>query len=294
MTRLLYRTFRALKSWMLARPRSWLSTLFFLLLARLNVRLSPRHHVDKSDLLLAEIWKQFYWQRFGVDPLYRVVTNWPIARDSDDQKWPSGTLFDNSSNPRFNIKLKGLMEDRAHIRLLDLGCAGGGLVRSLLSDGCFSLGVEGSDVSRRYKMAEWATCPWHLLTADITQPFTIVDNADRPVLFNVVTAWEVLEHIPEAGIPVLIENVLRHLGDGGGFFIASVALFPDGNPLTGAVYHKTLQPKEWWLKQFRRHGFREISNHPFLTEDFVRGNGSSVRDWDPRDGSGFHLVLRRD
>ena len=114
------------------------------------------------------------------------------------------------------------MEDCAHIRLLDLGCAGGGLVRSLLSDGCFSLGVEGSDVSRRYKMAEWATCPWHLLTADITQPFTIVDNADRPVLFNVVTAWEVLEHIPEAGIPVLIENVLRHLGDGGGFFIASV------------------------------------------------------------------------
>jgi hypothetical protein len=31
----------------------------------------------------------------------------------------------------------------------------------------------------------------------------------------------------------------------------------------------------------------------FTTRDYVRGHGMGLTDWDPADGEGFHLVLRR-
>src|SRR5262249_29710921 len=156
------------------------------------------------------------------------------------------------------VKLRWLLPDGAAVRLLDLGCAGGGLVRSLLADGCLAVGIEGSDVSKRFRLAEWGTCPWHLFTADLTHPFTVWQRGGGACTFNGVTAWEVLEHIPEPRVRDVIANVARHL-DVGGYFIGSVDTAPDGNPLTGAVYHHTLRPKEWWLNAFAEQGFVEVT-----------------------------------
>jgi len=88
------------------------------------------------------------------------------------------------------------------------------------------------------------------------------------------------------------DNVARHLAPDG-IFVASVDTAPDSNPVTGAVYHVTLQPKAWWLEQFAKSGLVECSHHPFTTRDYVRGHGMGLTDWDPADGEGFHLVLRR-
>jgi hypothetical protein len=89
-----------------------------------------------------------------------------------------------------------------------------------------------------------------------------------------------------------MENIARHLTPDG-IFVASVDTAPDTNPVTGAIYHVTLQPKSWWLEQFNKVGLVEVREHLFTTRDYVRGHGMGLTDWDPADGEGFHLVLRR-
>jgi hypothetical protein len=101
-----------------------------------------------------------------------------------------------------------------------------------------------------------------------------------------------LEHIPTEKLTTLIDNIARHLADDG-IFVASVDTAPDSNPVTGAVYHVTLQPKSWWLAQFAKANLVECAHHLFTTRDYVRGHGMGLTDWDPADGDGFDLVLQR-
>jgi hypothetical protein len=105
-----------------------------------------------------------------------VRTDYPVADDSPDHLRPRGTAFDNSRNRRFNRKLSALYcgLDRP-IRVLDLGCAGGGFVCDCLTDGQVAVGIEGSDYSSRWGRAEWPLLGGRaLFTADITRPFEVV------------------------------------------------------------------------------------------------------------------------
>jgi SAM-dependent methyltransferase len=238
------------------------------------------------------LWKQIYFLRYGTEPLFKVDTNKVVATDSHDHQWPRGTITDNSTNPRFNLKLYDYFNHRSDLRVLDLGCAGGGFVRSFLEDGFTAIGLEGSDVSKRLRSAEWGTCPHHLFTADITSPFTIRECNGNAILFHCITAWEVLEHIPEDKLGVMLDNIKRHL-TGDGIFVGSVDMTPDGNPIVGAVYHVTLKPESWWMERFAAAGLRHVENHRFATQDYVRGHGMGLMNWDPADGDGFHVVLRK-
>jgi SAM-dependent methyltransferase len=287
----LYRLYRKMKVSLLSSKYPWAAKPFFYLLGGFNRRLSGRSRRTDLQRLEDLAWKMAYWQRFGTSPLFDIATSAPVAVNSDDHRWPRGAVYDSSTNRRFNAKVRTLLPVGTEIRLLDLGCAGGGLVRSFLEDGCVAIGVEGSDVPKRFRLAEWDNCPHHLMTGDLTHPFAIRDRMGHSLVFNLVTAWEVLEHIPEKSVPVLVRNVSSHLSPGG-YFIGSVDTAPDGDPLTGAVYHQTLRSKEWWLEQFVEAGFVEVTDHPFVVEDYVRGNGLSLKDWDPRDGEGFHLILQ--
>ena len=83
--------------------------------------------------------------RDGLLPVPRLETEFPIAIASNDTKVPRGCKNDNSISPRFNRKLYQLLRSDPPARGLDLGCAGGGFVRSLIDDGHFAVGFEGSD-----------------------------------------------------------------------------------------------------------------------------------------------------
>ena len=234
-----------------------------------------------------------YFSRFSREaPPFRLSAKSEIASASSDHLWPHGTLHDNSCNPAFNRKLCHLLNYKPDLRVLDLGCSGGAFVRSILEDGYTAIGLEGSDVSKKLQGGEWGAIPLHLFTCDIAAPFTICFAQGKSVLFDVVTAWEVLEHIPEQMISGLADNIFRNLREGG-FFIASVATFRDSNPISGAVYHCTVKSREWWLEKFSEKGFEEFHGHSFQTGDWVRGNGKGLTDWHPDDGHGFHLVLRK-
>jgi SAM-dependent methyltransferase len=218
------------------------------------------------------------------------------ALHSVDHIVPKGTVRDNTRWPRLAVWAEELFGRK--IRALDLGCAGGGLVFDMVSAGHDAVGVEGSDLSARFSRAEWGTIRDRLFVADITVEFQLWDDAaGAPAGFDLVTAWEVLEHIPEDLLPGLFGNVLRHLNKGG-IFAASVATYEDVDGATGLRWHQTVQPKSWWLGTIGRvaPGLVEVAGG-WATKDFPRGSGNPNIPWDwdadADPGRGFHLVLRR-
>ena len=99
-----------------------------------------------------------------------VETKFPVAYDSPDHLFPVGTANDNTTKPAFIEACYVYFNKK--ISYLDLGCAGGGIVRNFLEAGHFSIGIEGSDYSKKNKRAEWARIPSYLFTADLTKPLS--------------------------------------------------------------------------------------------------------------------------
>jgi hypothetical protein len=219
-------------------------------------------------------------------PYFHVITLHPVAFDSPDHITPVGTKNDNSANRNWNRKLYELIP-AGDVRLLDLGCAGGALVKSILDDGGVAVGIEGSDDSLLRRRAEWATIPGHLFTADATEPFVVVESAPESksyTLFNVITAWEFLEHVAEDKLPALADNIRFHLAPGG-FFFGSVATQPDVQNGVQTNLHQTVKPRDWWIETMTRLGFR---HDPALEEHF----GDDVVRGSRLNAGGFTLGLR--
>ncbi len=218
----------------------------------------------------------------------RVQAEREVAFRSPDHLVPWGTRRDNSRNWRFNQKLDKLFEKaKGPLWLLDMGCSGGGFVKDCLDDGWIAVGLEGSDYSKRRRRAEWRTIPEYLFTADITAPFQIYadfEHGSVPAQFDVVTCWEVIEHIAEADLKQVSENVARHLKPGG-IWVMSVS--PNIEIIEGTHLHQTVQPRDWWINHFKQLGWTHLDGHlRYFHTQFIRG---------PKYGApgSFHLVLAR-
>ncbi len=200
-----------------------------------------------------------------------IETKKAVAYDSPDHLQPYGTAQDNTTNRRFNQKLFDYIPPQ-EVRLLDIGCSGGGLVKSILDEGGFAVGIEGSDYSKRHRRAEWATIPDHLFTADATEPFQLSWDSEgqkEPLRFNVITAWELFEHIAEDRLPKLITNVTQHLAKGG-ILLASIATFDD--IINGVQLHQTIHRKKWWIDFFARNGLSRARDvESYFHFDMLRG-----------------------
>ncbi len=211
-----------------------------------------------------------------------------IAYDSWDHIHPKGSKHDNSRNWLFNHKFyklyfpKSAGEVADLLKVLDVGCAGGGFVRECINNGCFAMGLEGSDYSRRFGRAEWPIIPNSLHLCDVTKNFHISNKKNKKILkFHLITAWELLEHLEEHQIDGLIKNVKRHLLDEG-LFIASVANFSD--KIEDIEFHRTREGKEWWLKKFAEHGFQlKKELYPYFNGQYIRGAKEDER--------AFHLIM---
>ena len=178
--------------------------------------------------------------------LVSVETDFPVAYDSPDHLAPWGTSRDNSKNIRFNKKLYKLFEALPRpLRVLDLGCSGGGFVRDCLNDGCIAVGLEGSDFSLRMSRAEWALIgEKFLFTADITKPFKILMNDNQSgsarLTFDVITSWDVLEHIEGGHLAAVCQNLMDSLNDDG---ICVFSISNSSDIIRGVELHQTIQPQ---------------------------------------------------
>lgn len=224
-------------------------------------------------------------------PSFRVLleAERPVAITSPDHRLPWGTRRDNSRNPRFNDKLYRLYPRfNQTLKVLDMGCSGGGFVKSLFDEGCLSVGLEGSDYSHKFGRAEWRTIPEYLFTCDITGNFDLfvqTDGSPQRLYFDIVTSWEVMEHIAESDLPRVAANVKKHLAPGA-LWIMSVS--PNAEVINGVVLHQTVRPRPWWIARFAEFGLEHREEYVrYFNTQFVRGpkyNGP---------GS-FHLVLTAD
>jgi hypothetical protein len=212
------------------------------------------------------------------------------AYDSPDHLVPWGTRRDRSTNGRFNEKLWLLYPPTQVVKVLDLGCSGGDFVKSCIDDGNFAVGIEGSTFSRDHKRSAWATIPDYLFTCDITRPFQLflqTGSEEQKIKFDVVTSWEVIEHIKEEDLPALAANVHAHLSRGG-LWIMSVANWEDVQG--GVRLHQTVRPRVWWRDKFTSLGFEPLETHRVhFAGQWVRGGyGHYQREDNERS---FHFVL---
>jgi SAM-dependent methyltransferase len=182
---------------------------------------------------------------FGID------TEYPVAMHSNDHMHPRGAANDNSVNYRFNHKLLEVIKQHP-ISVLDLGCAGGGMVKSFLGMGHIAVGIEGSNYCKLLMKFEWATIPKNLFTADATKKFTVHPGDHHAYLFDVITGWEFFEHIEENDLGEVINNIHRHLKPGG-LLICSITDKPSTNK--GFSLHRTLRPYAWWSEFFQNNKF---------------------------------------
>ena len=92
---------------------------------------------------------------------------------------------------------------------------------------------------------------------------------DEIYKFDIITAWEVLEHIKQEDLGQLFKNIYNHLSDNGRF-IASIANWDDIDPVTGVNWHVTKHDYEWWRDKFEANGFI-VCTDEFDTIDLARG-----------------------
>lgn len=233
--------------------------------------------------------------QFLPSEMAHLETEHPVALDSDDHRIPWGTAQDNLRLPRFVLACERHFDGRKPLTALDLGCAGGGLVLEFLLRGHRAYGIEGSNFSQSALRAEWRILPHNLFTGDITKSFALRDlQTEGAVACDVISAWEVIEHIAEGDLDHLFANIHRHLASDG-IFIGSIALGPDDHPATGASYHRTVKPQEWWEKAFAMRDLPMRRSHQFEFADFARGTSNGPIDGNYRDQPelGFHFVASR-
>jgi len=205
-----------------------------------------------------KIKKRYYDYISREHPIFYIETDFNVASESNDYKYPYGSKNDNTKNKDFNntfYKVARILGFEKPYMILDLGCAGGGMVLTFIHDKHYALGLEGSDYCEKNRKFEWGIIPNNLFTCDITKPFSITQlscHTDYDVKFDMITAWEVLEHIKENDLPQLFKNIYNNLKETG-FFICTVTHSLDEH--NGIVYHQTIKPMNWWVDKFEKHGF---------------------------------------
>jgi len=148
-----------------------------------------------------------------------LQTQHPIAVDSPDHLYPVGTANDNSTNDKF---INDVLTWKNKPNVMDLGCAGGQYIVDMFNKGCLAVGVEGSDYCLRNRRFNWPNYYNKVLfTGDITKPYKVL-NENEQVKFDLITAWEVVEHIHGDDLYQFFSNIANNLKIGG-IFYGSVA-----------------------------------------------------------------------
>ena len=148
-----------------------------------------------------------------------------IADDSPDHICPVGAIRDNFTSPGLIDEVKDGF-DNDQISMLDLGCAGGQFVVDFINRGDIGIGLEGSSNSLSGVGKEnWDK--YHdknLFLCDITKDYQLYQDGE-PMLFDFIHSEEVFEHIAPDDVEPMLDNIFKHLKEGG-LCVFGVSLFP--------------------------------------------------------------------
>jgi len=194
---------------------------------------------------------------------YKVITDFPVAITSPDHIFPVGTKNDNSTHSGYIEEVESYFQNKK-INIMDIGCAGGQLAVDFHNRGHLSFGIEGSDYNIKNKQFNWPAHYQNVLwTADLTKTFKVVDEKEDEILFDLISAWEVVEHIHPDHLEVFFENIISKLKPDG-IFIASINLGPDDRiDSKGNVIHlhqSVFSESHWKQKILDK---RNVTAYPF-------------------------------
>jgi SAM-dependent methyltransferase len=214
--------------------------------------------------------------------MIKINTEHPIAYESPDHIMPWGTMRDNSTNEEFIAQTEHFFFPNT-FNVLDIGCSGGQLIIDYHNRGHLAVGVEGSDYSVKHQRANWPE--YHnknLFTADATKPFSFILDDKDPIKFDLITAWELIEHIHPNDLNALFKNVYNNLKHDG-IFVASISTKPD--VIDGVVLHQSVfQQHEWSFDILTEdNAFKDTD-----LEWFVYPFSAAVR----ADGGSFHIGVK--
>jgi 2-polyprenyl-3-methyl-5-hydroxy-6-metoxy-1,4-benzoquinol methylase len=280
------------------------SRLFWMKFLRTIVELDalvPRIHsalatIERTNLYSLNQLNESSRGKFSNRYTLRAVRG--VAHDSLDNMHPKGAISDITHSPAFVSTAERIFKD--NFKFLDLGCAGGGLVYDFLRKGHEAYGLEGSDIPINADFGFWPLLGNnHLYTCDITKPWFFEEVRRKQkvskIKFDLISAWEVLEHIAEMNTGSLMQNIKENLSQEG-FFIGSVATFPSIEKISGVDLHVNKNPKKWWAERFQEYGLRLLSDDEtyslFPSWSLARGAGNRTSvDWHFREskGNGFHV-----
>lgn len=156
-------------------------------------------------------------------------------------------------------------------KVLDYGCAKGYLVHALRQLGVDAWGFDISDYA-----VENAHPPVK----------EYINNPNQPKLFDFIICKDVMEHVPEEQIPLVLkdmQNKLSVLGE-----IIFVIPLGDNNIFRIREYeldvtHVTKKDEDWWINTFRENGFKTL--------DFKYKLGDVKKKWQGNDyGNGIFTV----
>jgi SAM-dependent methyltransferase len=212
----------------------------------------------------------------------KIVTEHPIAYESPDHIMPWGTMRDNSTNIQF-IEETEKYFGQTSFRTLDIGCSGGQLTVDYANRGHLAVGVEGSDYSIKHQRANWPAHHKRLLfTCDATKPFHLEYITGDKVLFDLITAWELIEHIHPNDLNALFKNIAANLAPDG-VFVASISTKPD--VINGVTLHQSVFPEfEWRFDILQDTGALADTGLEWIVYPFQH----KVR----ADGGSFHIGLK--
>lgn len=246
--------------------------------------------------------------------MIKIKTNYELAIDSPDytsQQLPNlkmsfSAAEDNSTDHYFiskvaeyiaNIQNKDLYSLR--INCLDLGCGGGQLIIDLneqyFTDIC--IGLDG--VSGTLGRENWNKSDGVLFNADLSKDYEVLKD-DTRIKFDLITSWEVIEHIHPNDLKTFFDNMINHLKDDG-IFLCSIAMFPDTRDVNGYhqdcpeynpnteqfVLHQSVFNREKWMEILKDYNVKE---YPLESTQYRCGY-IAPRDHPSHNGQGGSLYL---
>lgn len=222
-----------------------------------------------------------------------LITNHPIAYESPDHLYPWGTKQDNSTNSNFVEEINNYF-NQGPFNFLDLGCSGGQLVIDMknLHPNNIAVGLEGSDYSVKHKRANWPK--YHnqnLFTCDITEPFHVKKDNNN-IKFDLITAWEVLEHIAPEQLDGLFQNIYNNLSENG-IFAGSINMGSDKPD--GVELHLTRERPPFWEEVFNRNNLEMVGNGKYdpVNEQYAHHYQFKYRVRGRDNGCSFWTTLRK-
>ena len=150
------------------------------------------------------------------------------------------------------FQLIGMLKDMGVRSILDAGCGSGKLMRRLLEDESAGFDVNGLDIAENCLDPYFAP-----LKDDILKVGVLWDSNDFNRIYDAIICTDVLEHIPQEKVPLVLKNLFVCSRR---FCLLGIALVPDscGPGLLGEPLHLTVEPAQWWLKQIQTAGFPDI------------------------------------